>query len=105
MYTHLLIFFKVPAEESLEDLLSLQDQVLVQLSPTEESEVGCVKNVELGFDQDKVVGGLIAAWTWLESSVDVLLQRRECHHISVYNLTIMILGLQLKDNLKLTYKL
>ena len=86
MYIHLLVFFKVSAEECLEDLCSLQDKVLVQLSPTEQGEVGRMKNVELGFDQDEVMGGLIAAWTRLESSVDMFLQRRECHHISVYNL-------------------
>ena len=88
MYIHLLVFFKVSAEEGLKDLCSLQDQVLVQLSPTEQGEVGGVKNIELGFNQNEVMGGLIAAWTRLESSVDVLLQRSKCHHISVYNLIL-----------------
>ena len=88
MYIHLLVFFKVSAEECLEDLCSLQEKVFIQLSPTEQGKIGGVKNVELGFDEDEMMGGLITAWTRLESLVDVLLQRRECHYIPVYNLIL-----------------
>ena len=57
--SHLLILFKVSAKESLEDLLSFQDEVLVKLRLTEQSEVGGMKHIELGFDQDEVECGLL----------------------------------------------
>ena len=70
--TDLLSFFKVSAKESLEDLLSLQDEVLVQLGLTEQSQVGCVKDVELSLDEYEVRRGLVAGIR-LQGSVDVFL--------------------------------
>ena len=82
-------------KESLEDMLSLQDEVLVQLGLTEQSQVGRVKDIELSLDEYEVRGGVVAG-IWLKGLVDVFLQSRQCHYISVD--IQMILIIWLKDN-------